>query len=126
MNENKPLTFEEFSEWEGENPKYESFPFYFVNNIGNTMREKKHFKRFAKENSSLERELTLALTRPILEHGSIIRIAAHAIMRGESVREPKTRKEILKPHEKKLYEAYLAMRKYVKSDSELSTGLGYR
>mgnify|MGYP001597752621 CR=1 FL=1 len=95
----EPLTFEEFT-YRNPIPRYTNFFLQFMedNCWGQVRREIVQFKRFSLEHPKMEKALTDKITS-LSREGDI--------------------SENLKPFDIELYEAYLLMRTYVESDSDL-------
>ena len=106
MPQNQPLTFEQFIEGEyilGPDmpplPRYNNFPLHFTTRgIGVSCRELPYFKRFQTEQPDLERRLTEAITN-----------------RDRTIDTSSS----FKPFEPELYQAYLIMKDYGVSDTDL-------
>lgn len=95
------LDFDSFKELNAEDmPRYNNFFMFFFDDpfFGQMYREKPYFERFKKEHPDFEEELTSAIGKANRDLGTLA---------------------MLKPFEKKLYEAYKIMRSYGVSDQEL-------
>jgi hypothetical protein len=84
-NPNPELSLEEFRE------QCNNFPLYFVDDCKHWRREKEHFLRFQRENSDLEKELTMGITK---------------------IRRTPEYSRVFELFENELYKSYNIMRKY--------------